>query len=143
MPPLHRSVSDSFSPVVFGRFSGAFAQPLGRHMSDSGTIQWANSVAYPIEPSDLELGSPSQVPWSEKIKHQILLLRLQRCHSGGTKSELFECDISGAGGASVRFSGRPRNSNLLNSKLVVMGKSWKLTAKLKSHMSLVVSFGDP
>ena len=47
-----------------------------------GSIQWANvshmAAAYPLEPSDLELGSPSQVHWSEKIKHQILLLRLQR-----------------------------------------------------------------
>lgn len=46
-----------------------------------GSIQWANvshMAAYPLEPSDLELGSPSQVHWSEKIKHQILLLRLQR-----------------------------------------------------------------
>eukprot|EP00438_Fugacium_kawagutii_P017833 Skav201722 [mRNA] locus=scaffold311:524623:529676:- [translate_table: standard] len=48
-----------------------------------GSIQWANvshlgPPAYPLEPSDLELGSPSQVPWSEKIKHQILLFKLQR-----------------------------------------------------------------
>ncbi|CAK9033090.1 unnamed protein product [Durusdinium trenchii] len=46
-----------------------------------GSIQWENvsniSVAYPLEPSDLELGSV-QLHWTERIKHQILLLRLQR-----------------------------------------------------------------
>ena len=32
------------------------------------------SVAYPLEPNDLELGYV-QVHWTEKVKHQILLLR--------------------------------------------------------------------
>ena len=82
---FHPFSAEPYSPTVLQssyRYSQLRPRRNEFRQMSEGSIQWANvshmAAAYPLEPSDLELGSPSQVHWSEKIKHQILLLRLQR-----------------------------------------------------------------
>ena len=82
LPPFFGWTLQSYSPTASYRYSQLLPRRNEFRQMSEGSIQWANvshmAAAYPLEPSDLELGSPSQVHWSEKIKHQILLLRLQR-----------------------------------------------------------------